>query len=180
MSVLYLLTSFIDGVFIKTLFISILSIMLAGKVLKTDIRNAFVIVKILLLLYAILNIGNYAIGYFFPDTMNNLWERATGPYSFAFYLMAVPNTLLPLLLLFKKLGRNKYLLLSFSFLMNVGWLFEFIVVYNVSLHRDYFLVQPSLNPWWFFVLYGFFIGSIIYAVGRTIKHKMPNNDTSTH
>jgi hypothetical protein len=147
--------------------------MIVGKVLKTDTRNAFVIIKGLIVVYAGLNICYYYIVYFSPSIMFGFWGRANGSYSFVYYLMLVPNTLLPLLLLFKNPGRNKYVLLALSFLLNIGWMFELFVIYSTDLHSDHIATQPSFNYLWFIVLNGVFIGSVIYAIGRAVKCKMP-------
>jgi hypothetical protein len=172
MEVLYLLTNLINAIFIKGLFISMLSIMIAGKVLKTDTRNAFTIIKWLILVYAGLNTSYYFFAYFSPTIMVSFWERATDSYSFAYDLMVVPNTLLPLLLLFKKPGRNKYVLLALSFLMNIGWIFELFVIYRTDLHRDHVTTHLSFNFLWYILLSGIFIGSVIYAIGGAIQRKM--------
>lgn len=166
---LFLLTNFINGIFIKSLCISILSIMIAGKILKTDTRNAFAIVKWLIVVYAGLNITYYLLVYFSPGVMDSFWERAAGPYSFAWYLMYLPNTVLPLLLLFKNIGRNKYVLLILSFLMNIGWMFDSFVYYTTTIESNQRPARSSFDFLWFIVLWGVFIGSVIYAVGRAIK-----------
>jgi len=178
MEVLYLLTNLINAIFIKGLFISILSIMIVGKVLKTDTHNAFVIIKGIILVYAGLNIGYYFVACFSPADMVSIRGRATDSYNFAYYIMLVPNTLLPLLLLFKKVGRNKYLLLALAFLMNIGWMFELFVIYNTNLHREHLATQLSFNYLWFIVLEGLFVGSVIYAIGRIIKRKTTDIHTS--
>ena len=151
--------------------------MLVGKVLKTDTRNAFVITKALILIYAGLNISSYIIAYFLPAKMGGFLGRTTGPYSFAYYLMTVPNTILPLLLLFKRLGRNKYVLLILSFLMNIGWAFELLTIYNTDLHINNTASRLSFNFLWFTLLNGIFIGSVIYAISRAFKHKVPDIDS---
>ena len=176
MEALYLLTSFINGIFIKSLFISIISIILVGKVLKADTRNAFIITKAIILIYAALNIIYYIAVYFSPAAIDSFVGRATGTYSFAFYLMLVPNTILPLLLLFKRLGRNKYVLLILSFLMNIGWIFELLIIYSTDMHRDNTATRLSFNFLWFILLNGILIGSVIYAIGRAFKNKVPNID----
>ncbi|ASU35851.1 hypothetical protein [Mucilaginibacter xinganensis] len=179
MKVLHLLTYFINSIFIKSLFISILSIMLVGNVLKTDNTNAFKIIKGLILVYAGLNISYYFIAYFSPATNVSFLGRATDYYGFVYYIMLVPNTLFPLLLLFKKLGRNKYVLLTLSFLMNLGWVIEFFIIDITALQRDYMATQLSLNFLWLILLQGLFIGSVIYAIGRAVKPKMLKTDTPT-
>lgn len=151
--------------------------MLVGKVLKGDTRNAFVIAKAIILIYAVLNIANYIAVYFSPTEMDSFMGRAGGVYSFAYYLMFVSNTVLPLLLFFKRVGRNKYLLLILSVLMNVGWIFDLLIIYSTDMHRDNTTTRHSFNFLWFMLLNGIFIGSVIYAIGRAFKHKVPNIDT---
>lgn len=177
MEILYLLTNLINAIFIKGLSVSILSIMIAGKILKTDTRNAFAIIKWLILIYAGLNIVYYFIAYFSHATTDSFLERTTGPYSFAYYTMLIPNTLLPLLLIFEKPGHNKYVLLALSFLMNIGWILELFVIYSVSIHRDHTTKELSFNYLWIIVLIGAFIGSVIYAIGRAIKRNTPDVHT---
>jgi hypothetical protein len=169
MDILYLLTGLINDIFIKGLFISALSMIIVGKALKADTRNAFAIIKWIVLVYAGLNIVYYyAVSS--SAEMLSFNERAVGPYSFAFYLMLVPNTVLPLLLLFKKFGRNKYVLLSLSLLMNIGWMLELFIIYDTELNNSHKL--PSPNFLWFIALKGVFISAIIYAIGRAVTRKM--------
>jgi hypothetical protein len=170
METFYLITHLIDSIFIKGLFISVLSIIIVGRVLKADTRNAFAIIKWIVFVYAALNIVYYyAVS--FSGEMLSFNERAMGPYNLVYYLMMVPNTLLPLLLLFKKWGRNKYILLALSLLMNVGWMFELFTIYNTDFHIDHIHSLPSLNFLWFIALKGVFIGAVIYAIGRAVTRK---------
>ena len=64
-------------------------------------------------------------------------RRATGSYAWAYWLMLFFNCLLPLVLLFKKFGKNVYIVFTISFLMNIGSLFEKFVIIITSFHRDY-------------------------------------------
>lgn len=178
MDILYLLTGFINAIFIKGLFISVLSIMIVGRILKADTRIAFAIIKWIVIVYGAINIVYYYMVSFFSAEMVSFNERAVGPYSFAFYLMLVPNTVLPLLLLFKKLGRNKYVLLALSLLMNMGWMLELLTIYTTDFYIDNIHKLPSLNILWFIVLKGVFIGAVIYAIGRTVTRKMVDRPTS--
>lgn len=152
--------------------------MVAGKVLKVDTRNAFKIIKWVVLVYAGLNICYYVVVYFTPAAMDSFLGKARGTYDFSFYLMFVPNTILPLFLLFKKLGHNKYVLLTLSFLMNAGWLLELFALYNTDFHREYVTSLPLSNYLWLVVLKGFFIGSVIYAIGNSFNRKTSDIHTS--
>ena len=160
----------IQSVFIRGLFVSVLSIIAAGKIFKSDIRNALAIIKSIILVYAGLTIVYYLIEILTPTKIeaDAFGQRFTGPYGFAYYMMLVPNTILPLLLFFKKLGRNKYVLLALSFLMNIGWMFEVFVIYTTDLHRN--ITHLSYNYIWFILLLkGPFVGSVIYAISKCVK-----------
>lgn len=113
METFYLITDFIDSIFIKGLFISVLSIMVVGRFLRADTRNAFAIIKWIILVHSGLSIVYY-YKVSFSGEMLSFNERAIDSYNLVYYLMMVPNTLLPLVLLFKKLDRNKYVLLALS------------------------------------------------------------------
>lgn len=54
--------------------------------------------------------------------------RIHGPYAWAYFLMIVGNTLLPFILWFKKLGNNIYSLLLIAVMMNIGWIFELLII----------------------------------------------------
>jgi hypothetical protein len=64
-------------------------------------------------------------------------NRATGPYWWAFSIMLVCGFILPILLLHKKLGRNKWMLLVIGFLSTFGITFEIFVILLTNLHQDY-------------------------------------------
>lgn len=62
--------------------------------------------------------------------------RVMGPYWWAYWTMMFCHSVLPLLLLFRKLRSNKYLILLISILLNIGaWFEKFVII--MSLHRDY-------------------------------------------
>lgn len=54
--------------------------------------------------------------------------RIHGLYDWAYLLMIVSNTLLPFILWFKKPGNNIYFLLLIAIMMNIGWIFEWIII----------------------------------------------------
>ncbi|MBL4678026.1 MAG: hypothetical protein JKY70_17740 [Mucilaginibacter sp.] len=136
--------------------------------MKTDPHNALEIIRWILIVYGLLNICEVFMGWYSSTNMLFYFGRATGQYWYIFYIQIIPNTILPLLLFFKKLGRNKYVLLTVSFLINLSWLFELISIYAVNTHKEYTVAQNANNYLWFLLLKGLLIGGIIYAVGNTI------------
>ncbi len=174
---LYLLNTFINTIFIKGLFISVLSIIIAGKLLKTDNRHALLIIRWIILVYTALNISYNLLTFFSPVDANGILERLTGTYWLLNSFIFIIENILPFLLLIKRISYNKYILLAISFLINLSWLYNLFAIYSTNLHRDY--VQPKLSytPLWFMLLYGILLGSIIYAIGRIIERKRPEANT---
>jgi len=82
----------------------------------------------------------------------------TGDYAVGFWIMAVCNTIIPLLFLFKKVRTNIAALFVISLIVNVGMWYERFVIIITSVARDFIphnwgLFAPSL------VEYGIMIGS---------------------
>jgi molybdopterin-containing oxidoreductase family membrane subunit len=73
------------------------------------------------------------------------WNRATGPYAWAYWTMMTCNLLVPQLLWSKRLRTSVPVLFGVSLLVNVGMWFERFVIIVTSLHRDYL---PS--SWWMY------------------------------
>jgi hypothetical protein len=72
----------------------------------------------------------------------NLPGRFNDKYSAFYFFLFLSNTLLPLLLLNERLGKNLWVLLIVGILMNFGRIFESIVVMVTSYHRDYEMSIP--------------------------------------
>ncbi len=65
------------------------------------------------------------------------FNRALGPFGWAYWIMVSCNVLIPQLLWSKKLRTNMVAVFLISVLVNVGMWFERFVIIVVSLHRDY-------------------------------------------
>ena len=122
---------------IKGIFISVLVIILARKVLKKniDFNKAISIIKWILIFYAILNLASFVV-LVFSINGYSFQEQATGPYNFAYWLMLL-GSFSPLFLFFKKLGYNIYFILLAAIFTNIGWLLESFVIHIISFDRDY-------------------------------------------
>ncbi len=84
--------------------------------------------------------------------------RPTGDYAVGFWIMAICNTVIPLLFLFKKVRTNIPALFVISLVVNVGMWYERFVIIITSVARDFMphnwgLFAPSL------VEYGIMIGA---------------------
>jgi molybdopterin-containing oxidoreductase family membrane subunit len=72
-----------------------------------------------------------------PDERFAFWNRATGPYAWAFWTMVLCNALLPQLLWRRRVRASVPALFVLSILVNVGMWFERFVIIVTSLHRSH-------------------------------------------
>ena len=71
------------------------------------------------------------------------WNRALGPFSWAYWTMVTCNVVSPQLLWFRKVRTNLVAVFFLSIVVNIGMWFERFVIIVTSLHRDFL---PS--NWW--------------------------------
>jgi len=72
-----------------------------------------------------------------PAEVASLHYRAFGNYAPLFWVMLLCNCVLPLLLSWESLRRNKYVLFIVAALINLGMYLERLIIVGVSLSRDY-------------------------------------------
>ncbi len=65
------------------------------------------------------------------------WNRALGPYAWAYWLMVFCNVIAPQVFWIKKLRTNIICMWIISILVNIGMWFERFVIVITSLHRDF-------------------------------------------
>jgi molybdopterin-containing oxidoreductase family membrane subunit len=65
------------------------------------------------------------------------WNRAFGPYAWAYWLMVFCNIVVPQMFWFERARRSEPLLFAGAILVNVGMWFERFNIVVISLHRDY-------------------------------------------
>jgi molybdopterin-containing oxidoreductase family membrane subunit len=81
-----------------------------------------------------------------------IWNRITGPYAPAYWLLLTCNVVAPQILWFKRMRENVIILFILSLVVNVGmWLERFIIIVT-SLHRDFLpsswgMFQPTFWDW---------------------------------
>ncbi|MFU8842329.1 MAG: NrfD/PsrC family molybdoenzyme membrane anchor subunit [Bacteroidales bacterium] len=77
------------------------------------------------------------------------FNRAFGPYAWAYWIMMTCNVITPQLFWFRKLRRNLWFTFVISIFINIGMWFERFVIVVTSLHRDFLpsswaMYKPSL------------------------------------
>jgi molybdopterin-containing oxidoreductase family membrane subunit len=65
------------------------------------------------------------------------WNRAFGPYAWAYWLMVFCNVVVPQVFWSSRARRSEIVLFAASLLVNVGMWFERFNIVVISLHRDY-------------------------------------------
>ena len=87
------------------------------------------------------------------------YNRALGPYWWAYWTMVSCNVITPQLFWFKKVRENMLLVWLLSIVVNIGMWFERFVIIVTSLHRDYL---PSSWTMYYptYVEVGIFLGTL--------------------
>ena len=91
----------------------------------------------LIILYSIITWTYSLIGMIFYPEKFAFIERASGPYSWAYWTMFLSALILPFTLFIKKLSSNFYYVLFVAIFMKIGFYFERFVIIVTSYHRDY-------------------------------------------
>lgn len=87
------------------------------------------------------------------------YNRALGPYAWAYWIMMSCNVISPQLFWIKSLRRNIYFTFVMSIVINIGMWFERFVIIVTSLHRDY-LPSSWAYYWPTWVEVAIFLGTI--------------------
>ena len=103
---------------------------------KFQVRKALIWIKWFMIAYTLVSFLYYLFLWTTDPESVAISSRATGPYKWAYWLMFL-GTLSPLLLLFKRIGSNAYLMLTIAILMKVGMYMERFIILFTSFHRDY-------------------------------------------
>lgn len=176
MDVYFDVVYWLNNTLIRGLFISVIVVILFHLTLndKVNTKHASKIICWIILLYGIAAVISQLLMFIMPPSEEyRVWERATGPYWWAYWVMIVSHTVLPLTLLLIKSWRTIYFLFFLSLIMNAGWLFESFVIHVTSMHRDY--ISETYNPYLpnqteqLIILKGFVIGLIILIAANSDK-----------
>ncbi len=105
-------------------------------------------------------------------------QNLNGPYLLAFWTMIIGFFVMPLSLLYNKLGFKKWYILLVSIGLNIGVLFERFIIIITSLHRDFGkdhqkfeLVQAYLYEFGMFLLQGIILALISLVVFQVLKRR---------
>jgi hypothetical protein len=167
-------------IFIKGSFISLLLIIISHLVFKNKLQTKIpsAIFKWLLIINAALSLIFYAAEFAYAwyggveYEQYSFSERMNGPYAGIYWFLLIAYLFLPFVLLIKRLGKNIYCVLGVAILVNIGWLFESLVIHTTAMHRDYVSSERAYLPFtdeWWTIGYGLIWGVVAILIGYFIS-----------
>ncbi len=103
--------------------------------------------------------------------MYMIWNRMTGPYAWAFWMLIFCNGVVPQMLWMKRIRTNVIAVFFISIIINVGmWLERFVIVVT-SLHRDFLPSSWGMYfpTGWDWAIYAGSIGFFFFALFLFIR-----------
>ena len=132
---------------------------------KFHSRKILNVVGWIIIFYSLTILIRFLIEVFVNYENVAIYNRATGPYWWSYWLMFVCATILPYTLLFKKLRNKFWYVLIVAFCIKIGFYFERYVIVISSFHRDY--LPSSWSKYNFGFMYStsmFFFQGLFLAV----------------
>lgn len=124
------------------------------------------------------------------------WNRATGPFAWAYWIMIACNVITPQFFWFSKVRQNLKIVFALSIVVNIGMWFERFVIITTSLHRDFLpsswaMYSPTWVEIWTFVgtfglfftlflLFLRFLPMIAVAEVKTVKDYARSSEGEGH
>ena len=134
--------SFFQSYFVNQAFLATLLIITLNNVnKKIQIKKPLQIIRYVIILSGFTSlVGMFISQAITPDFEGNalaLIKRTTGSYKVFFIFTLTCSVLFPFVLLIKKYGVNKYIILVVSSLISIGFWFEKFVIYTTRNHRGH-------------------------------------------
>ena len=104
---------------------------------RFETKKVLNVITKIIIIYTLITMIYSLIGVIFYPEEFEFIKRATGPYSWAYWVMFLSASILPLTLLNKKIANNFFYVLFVSIFMKIGYYFERFVIIVTSFHRDY-------------------------------------------
>jgi hypothetical protein len=114
-------------------------IIISLKIIVKDIliiKQFTKINKWLIVLYGIITTSVFIYFWIYSPIDNSVFKERINQDNYAYIIMLICDTLLPFFLLIKKLGENIYFIFLVTICINIGWLFELLIL-AMAINRDY-------------------------------------------
>jgi len=129
----------IDANLIHCLIPIILTLVLVELITKNafETKKALNCIRWSIVVYTLVTFSIYLYGMLKNPNEYAFLNRATGPYAIVYWMMFLGASILPITLIFKKLGSKFWYNLVVAFAMKSGMYFERFIIIITSFHRDY-------------------------------------------
>ncbi|UGS24559.1 hypothetical protein [Flavobacterium channae] len=129
----------IDTNIILCLIPLILTLWITNSIFKEKYhsRNALNIIGWIIIYYSVIILIRFVIEVIINYDNVAIYNRATGPYWWSYWLMFFCAAILPFSLLSKKLRNKFWYVFIAAFCIKIGFYFERYVIIMSNLHRDY-------------------------------------------
>ncbi|WP_394758540.1 hypothetical protein [Flavobacterium sp.] len=170
----------IDLNLITSLVPLLFAIILIESIFKNRFKTKQVLnlVRWIIISYTIVSIIHYLIRIIVFSEESAFLNRATGPYWWAYWLMFISATILPLTLFYKKLMAKAFYLLFIAIFINIGMYFERFVIIVTSFHRDYSTDNELFDlsvyliiGYLMLILQGFILAIILLGIFELIERR---------
>ena len=130
---------FIDENLIFCLVPMILTLLLIEFVFKNrfETKKVLNLIRWIIIIYTLITITALLIGIAIEPEEYTFFDRATGPYAWAYWILFFCALILPLTLFFQKLGAKYWYVVLVALLIKTGIYYERFVLITTSFHRDY-------------------------------------------
>jgi hypothetical protein len=151
---------------------------------KSRFKNAYQIIKWIIIVYGIVNLISFLIGIILFPEKSDLFNQTIGKYWLNYWLMMFTAVILPLSLLYEKIGIKPFYLLFVSIITKIGWYFHFYVVLIASHNSYQYWTKTETNwlnsPWSRFYMtwmQGFILALILIGIIKMIEKKKTVHNT---
>ena len=173
--------TFLQDLIVSGLPISILVVAIGKRLFSNQsFQRSIIWLRWILIASGVSNLIYFLYIFAFDQAENQWLQRMHSEYQIAYGLLIFSNTLLPLLLFWKRIHTSISMLFVIAILMNLGSIFESFVTITTSFQRDYSTVYPIREL--FTVAKGFLIGIVILSLDvltqyLNVKPSKANNST---
>lgn len=165
---------------IRPLIVTILALIIVKTASRKEanFENAITIIKWILIAFSVLSILFFLVVILEGQTGYKVFiDRVNGPYKYVYWFMLIAGMLFPLSLLNRNLGNNVYFLLLVAILMNIGWLFESVIIHITNSHREYVQAGFQYKSELVIITKGIILAIMFFLAGRLLDTK--RNKTQT-
>lgn len=143
---------------------------------RFETKKALKITCNFLIIFTIINSIIFGIGFFDQPKRYAIYNRSTGPYAFAYWLMLSTTIIAPLTLFIRKLSSKFWYVILVAFSLKIGFFFERFVIILTSFHRDNlitnnnYILEYLVLPIGLICIQGILIALTFLCILEVFKH----------